>query len=503
MADISFVHLLTSNDPPDDSEIPHIRSAILIAQDRLRSLDEQLFQLEQDPLFDEEDIAEAQLLRDEQRTEILQLQSTLSHLRHFPPEILALIFSFALPSGEKGVPMDANSVLWRASQVCQLWRGIICEGMQHIWSSIEIDCLKVERHNLTSTLLELALQRSGTRSLSIRFCFGLRNRMGLLTRNEELCLTLLTNESFRWKEVELDHIPIAVLDSLSAAVKSRMPMLRRLAIENVPMSLDWDTPPTAEAFEIAPQLEHFSLSGYFRPSRFQLPWSQLSSYAGSFRDIKDFLMVLACASNLATCDVFLLNYHTGFIVDHPNIQMLRIRGAVEGLARLRLPSLQSLALDELILQDLGTISMFVRRTPSIASLEAHIPHESGASNSVEILLDFINACENISTLVLRGEVDMLTVCSLLNTDSLGGSRVLMPRLRHLSFSVLTTTNAEFVNVLIAMLESRRRPTLDDLEDISLSSLTLLALRATGPLFQRLISSEGELGLKVAVKIANA
>lgn len=508
MADVFFPHLLTSNNPPDDSEIAHIRSTILNAQDHLSSLDAKLHQLESVAQSSDTLIADQQrdarlrllMLRDEQRALLRRFRSTLSSLRHFPPEIMVLIFSFALPSGEKGVPMDSNSFLWRASQVCRFWRGIICGCMQYVWSSIEIDYLRTNRHNLTSTLLELALQRSGARPLSIRFCFSHRNRLDVLTRNEELCLNLLTKESFRWAELELDYIPIAALDSLSAAVKTRIPLLRRLIIENVPMNLELNPPSTVDAFEVVPRLEHFGLSGYFRPSRFQLPWSQLTSYTGSFRDIKDFLIVLNLANNLSTCDVFLHNYNAGFVVDHPNIRMLRIGGALEGLSRVRLPALKTLVSDELIVQDLGLISLFIYRTPSIDSLEVHIPHESGASNSMDILLGFMNACRNISSLVLMGEIDLRIVCSLLNTH---GGRVLMPRLRHLSLSVLSTTNTESADILTAMLESRRRSSHDGPDDVYLSSLTLLALRVPSALFQRLKPLEDTLEPKVVVKVANA
>ncbi|KAF9078205.1 hypothetical protein BDP27DRAFT_350104 [Rhodocollybia butyracea] len=496
----SFTQLLTSNNPADEHQIPDIRAAILDAQRQLFSLDQRLAELELiDNVVDADgwDTATVLQIRDEELARVLRLQSVLSPFRRLPPEILAVIFSFALP-GEKGVPMDANSPFWRFSQVCRVWRNVVCEGMQQIWSSIEIDCMKVERTNLTSTLLELALQRSGTRSLSIRFCFSARNRMDVLSQKEEKCWNLLTNESFRWKELELNHIPIVVLGSLSAAVKSRMPLLRRLVIENVPMSHTLDTPSTAEAFEIAPQLEHFTLSGYFRPSRFQLPWSQLTSYSGSFRDIRDFLIVLACANNLVTCDVFLRNYNAGFIVDHPNIRTLRMRGAMEGLSRLRLPFLQTLLLDELIIQDLSIISAFLRRTPSVSSLEVHIPHEIRGGDLMGVLMDFLSACRLISSLALMGEVDVMSVCSLLNVSE---ARLLIPRLRDLSLSIWSTTNEELLESLGAMIESRchRAGWGEDVVCVPLASLTLQGLRVPDVMLQRLKPLEEVLGLKVTVK----
>ncbi|KIK61608.1 hypothetical protein GYMLUDRAFT_243304 [Collybiopsis luxurians FD-317 M1] len=521
MTEVSFLHLLTSNQPPDELEIPQIQSAILEAQQRLHFLDERLVELgsrvlegDSSPpngsasvVADELDVTRVHLsiLCEEQRAWILRLQSPLSPVRRLPPEILALVFSFAFPSGDKAIPMDANSLLWRASQVCRTWREIICEGMQYIWSSIEIDCMKAESYNLTSTLLELALQRSGTRSLSIRFCFSRRNPLGVLSETEKRCLNLLTNNSFRWEELELDYVPIAVLDSLSIAVRGRIPLLRRLVILNVPMSLSIDTPSTAEAFEFAPRLEHFSLSGYFRPSRFQLPWSQLTSYTGSFRDIRDFFVVLEYANNLATCDVFLRNFHPGFTIEHSNLRTLRIRGALDGLSRLRLPLLRTLVLDELIVQDLKIISVFIRRTPTIEALEVHIPHESGGGNSKDILLDFMTACRNVSSLVFMGEVDVRTICSLLDmTDPIIASRALMPRLTHLSLSVLSTANAELADVLAIMIESRQHPTLDHADEqwATISSLTLHALRVPVVILERLKPLEALLGLRVAVKIAS-
>ncbi|KAJ3787537.1 hypothetical protein GGU10DRAFT_142614 [Lentinula aff. detonsa] len=504
-----FNHLLSSNQPADDLEIPAIQLALLDARKRLLSIEEKLIELElaeiEDELQQNDPEVQLLLLRDKQRTYIMKLQGTLSPLRRFPTEILSLIFTFALPSWvRKGVSIDPSSDIWRISQVCRVWRAILCEGMQHLWSSVELDCMGVNGNgqSLIATLLELALQRSGTRPLSIKFYFSHKNKLGVLPESEKRCLAVLANESFRWKEVELRYIPIPALNSLSATVKSHMPLLSRLVIENIPVSLAADTPSTAEAFQVAPKLQHFSLSGYFRPARFYLPWSQLESYAGSFRDFRDFLFILECAGNLKSCDVFLRKYHPGLTVDHPNLRTLRIRGDVVGLSRLRLPSLRTLVLDELLIQDLGNVSTFLRRTPSVTSVEVYIPYDTGAENSIALLSEFMIACTHITSLVLRGELDIRSVCSLLNTsESLSQGQVLMPHLQHLSLSVLSTTNAELANILGLMLESRRRTSLYGLDNQfhRLSSLTLHALREPRAVLERITPLEETLGLKVIVQ----
>ncbi|KAJ4473665.1 hypothetical protein J3R30DRAFT_705496 [Lentinula aciculospora] len=511
MVEQPFDHLLTSNYSADDSEIPDIRFALVDAQDRLRSLEEKLAELELSEIegdlqslneraHERDDIIAQLLLCDEQRAHITKLQSTLSPLRRFPFEILSLVFSFALSNSQKGVSMNPSSVFWGISQVCRLWREVACEGMPHVWSSIEIDCVGMNGQNPTSTLLELALRRSGTRPLSIRFYFSHKDKLGVLSESEKACLDLLAIQSFRWKEVELQYISIAALDGLSVAVKGRIPLLRRLVVENVPVSLAADTPSTAEAFQVAPQLRHFSLSGFFRPSRFYLPWSQLDSYSGSFRDFHDFLFVLESAGNLNTCDVFWRNYHPGLMFDHLNMRTMRIHGELMGLSRLRLPYLQKLALDDLLIRDLGTVSAFLRRTPSVTSLEVYVPYDMGVANSIDLLSEFMDACSNVTSLVLMGEFDMRSLCSLLNTSKSG--QVVMPRLQHLSLFVLSTTNSELANILGVMVESRTRTSQRSLDNEydHLSSLTLHALREPSVILECLKPLEETFGLSVIVKL---
>ncbi|KAJ3772567.1 hypothetical protein FB446DRAFT_44511 [Lentinula raphanica] len=504
-------HLLTSNYPADDSDIPEIQLALLSAKHFLRSLDRELVEIEGHTYTDTQSV-DAQsdyktnlvVLRDKQRSCITMLQSTLSPLRRFPPEILSLIFDLAFSSRQRGVPMDSHSTIWRFSRVCRLWRSIICEGMQHTWSSIEIDCMRMHGRNLTTTLLELALQRSGKRSLSIKFYFSQKNKLGILTESEKECMALLVNQSFRWKELELQNIPITAFDSLSATVKSRMPLLQQLIIENIPVSLAADTPSTTEAFLVAPQLQHFTLSGFFRPSRFYLPWSQLESYGGSFRDFRDFLFVLQYAENLRACDVFLRNYHSGITVEHLKLQKLRIRGELVGLSRLELPSLQALILDELLIQDLPHVSTFLRRSPSVVTLEVGIPYDSGTWDSVNLFTDFIVSCKHITSLVLMGEFDMHTICSSLHISKpLDKIPVLIPHLQHLSLSVLPLTKVELANTLASMLESRQRIVMHGLdhEFHPLSVLTLYAVREPRAILERLKPLEEAFGLKVIVQSA--
>ncbi|KAF5352875.1 hypothetical protein D9757_012105 [Collybiopsis confluens] len=513
MAEASFLHLLSTNFPATDLEIPGVLTAILETERRLRLLEKQFDDLGVNAIDGGAYVADSfvptqadeistQLLRSQKevRDQLLQLHSTLSPLRRLPPEILGLVFSLALP-GKGGIQMDNTFVLWRASQVCRLWREILCEGTPHIWSSIEIDCMNTEKSSMTSTLLQLALRRSGTRPLSIRFRFSRRNPFGVLTEMEESCLDLLTKESFRWRELELIYIPIAALARLNASIRNRLPLLCRLIVEDVPASLASDTPSTAEAFGVAPRLEHFSLSGFFRPLRFRLPWSQLVSYTGSFRDLRDFFDVLACADNLTTCDVFLRNFHPGSIIEHSNLQTLRIRGALGGLARIRAPFLQVLVLDELIIQDLVVVSAFIRRTTSIETLELHIPHETGGRDSHDIIYEFMVACRNVSSLKLTGEIDICTICSLLNlSDVLTSSRALIPRLAHLSLSLPPVTDAERVHLLGTMIESRLDPILDDFDGelAPLLSLTLHVSRTAPEVIERLQPLEVSSRLKVIV-----
>ncbi|KAF8211014.1 hypothetical protein K438DRAFT_1569429, partial [Mycena galopus ATCC 62051] len=126
--------LLNSNEPPDDSEVPLVHSAISKIDARLARIDDEIsaFQQKLGQLKD----ARASLFS--HRT---WNNAILSPLRRMPPEVLGEIFMWTLPSIGDALGMgkfDMTRSPWLLTQISSRWRAVAL-STPSLWSRIAVD----------------------------------------------------------------------------------------------------------------------------------------------------------------------------------------------------------------------------------------------------------------------------------------------------------------------------------------------------------------------------
>ncbi|KAJ7231034.1 hypothetical protein B0H12DRAFT_1029649 [Mycena haematopus] len=129
-----YYTLLTTNEPPEDSESTFIRSVISKTADRLASLEDEIYKVKEKLKHLEDQRASLSSHR-------TQHDAILSPLRRMPPELLSEIFSSTLPSlretwDNRKHYMDHSS--WVLSHVSSCWR-MVSLSIPSLWSTIVIN----------------------------------------------------------------------------------------------------------------------------------------------------------------------------------------------------------------------------------------------------------------------------------------------------------------------------------------------------------------------------
>ncbi|KAJ7265979.1 hypothetical protein B0H12DRAFT_1011070, partial [Mycena haematopus] len=133
--------LLTTNEPPEDSESTFIRSVISRTTARLASLEDQIYQVKEKLKHLEDELASLSNQHTQHKMILSQHKVILSPLRRMPPELLSEIFSATLPTlsetwKNRKHYMDHSS--WVLSHVSSRWR-MLSLSTPPLWSSIVIN----------------------------------------------------------------------------------------------------------------------------------------------------------------------------------------------------------------------------------------------------------------------------------------------------------------------------------------------------------------------------
>ncbi|KAF7305157.1 ABC protein [Mycena kentingensis (nom. inval.)] len=130
-------HLISSNEPPLDSEL-------LLISDALSALD-----------------AATQATSDAFPSRRAELRGVLSPLRRMPPELLADIFVMTMPPLESAdnryAGFSFTSTPWALTHVCARWR-MVATQTRRLWSQVIITFLEDSKTDYPPELLELHLQ---------------------------------------------------------------------------------------------------------------------------------------------------------------------------------------------------------------------------------------------------------------------------------------------------------------------------------------------------------
>ena len=291
-----FLHLLSSNIPPTESQASLVRDVIVTAHAEESRLKEMVLEMVathtsgSQPLSTRRTLAK--LDSDIGRTHqfIIDHEAIVSVVRRIPPDILHNIFIYTLPDAIKFSTSDLSlesldnlfyltreELPWALSQVCQLWRTIILSSsvMWQCLPCIRLDDAHTRKKPYLGCLAEM-LKRS--RNMPIRFAIAEWDKF----HSPHPVIDMLIHESNRWQQVFI----IGTLTLLRALqkIKDRLASLQSLIVE-LDSKNDIIDPTVHDLFQIAPQLRHVDRPGL---GEFLLPTHQLRYYSqngGSFSQV--------------------------------------------------------------------------------------------------------------------------------------------------------------------------------------------------------------------------
>ncbi|KAJ6506274.1 hypothetical protein C8R47DRAFT_1101732 [Mycena vitilis] len=128
----NVTHLLTSNHPALDSEIPILRDIISRGETQVDALDGQIDELRGQMRHLKSSLAELKQRKAEAAEDVSRHRSAISAVRRVPPELICEILIMALSPGR-----DKFRPPWWSGHICQSWRQAAL-GYTSFWSSISI-----------------------------------------------------------------------------------------------------------------------------------------------------------------------------------------------------------------------------------------------------------------------------------------------------------------------------------------------------------------------------
>ncbi|KAJ7044945.1 hypothetical protein C8F04DRAFT_1067120 [Mycena alexandri] len=321
--------LLTSNNPPLDSDIPSIRAIIWDGETQVDALNEQIHNLQPT-------LAGLVQRRDRAAEHVRQHRAIVSPVRRLPPELLCEIF--ALSFNDKGPP-------WHLGHICRSWRHTAL-SYPPLWSSIAISSTS-SLENMTS--IQAQLLRSANAPLDIYW-----GNDGPIDHDAHSSWSdLVLPYSRRWRTLHIHNFQSRVggLDWLRP-VKDRLDQLKELITTSC---YGADMP---DVFTTAPNLRRAILTDaeFSNNSRaISMPWGQITHYRGAY-PLGRQMEILSAAQNLLFCDINFFN-ETSLDPTTPII-LPRLRGLSLQMAFF-LSQLTTPVLETLVLHDPGSLYLSV------------------------------------------------------------------------------------------------------------------------------------------------
>ncbi|KAF7312083.1 ABC protein [Mycena indigotica] len=258
--------LVTSNDPPSDSEVSDFLDISADIAARIKAVDEEIHALRSRlKVFEQEQ----SLLYDRR----MKAQRVLAPIRRLPPELLAEIFSMTMPpvyirSGY--IPVGSNLSPWSLMHVCRHWRAV-ASSTPSLWEVIAMLYDKSENEPVYPLrLLEAHLQLA--RSLRIDF-WAHDNEESERQKN---AFILLAKHSEKW--VELNIGMKAGLYPILNGLCGRLNSLRKAWLRCDDDRGLVPSPPPIVCFEGAPVLTDLGLKNMTYHSQVAAPFRQLQRY---------------------------------------------------------------------------------------------------------------------------------------------------------------------------------------------------------------------------------
>ncbi|KAJ7757038.1 hypothetical protein B0H16DRAFT_1885754 [Mycena metata] len=183
------------------------------------------------------------------------VRGLVSPIGRLPPELVRVMFAFVVKNELVG--LDALPLV----HVCSLWRSVALD-MSQLWATIDLTKDISDERRLAQ--LRFYVSHAKERPLSIQSNWP-----------SQPLLAEIIHLSHRWGELFLDLNRPEELD----AVRGKIPLLKSLFLHFWHDDTDDTDELEGKTFEDAPSLRHLALTGDYgrvRPSRFILPWHQIT-----------------------------------------------------------------------------------------------------------------------------------------------------------------------------------------------------------------------------------
>ncbi|KAJ7146513.1 hypothetical protein C8R44DRAFT_724284 [Mycena epipterygia] len=274
-------------------------------------------------------------------------------MQALPTELLRHIFKRTLSSREKAIKNGRISFLdnpWSLTLVSSSWREIAL-GMPSLWSSlvISIEPLTPSATNYPLPLLQLQIARSGTHPL--RVLFVSKEISGDTTQR---LFDALVASCDRWETLELDSAS-PLKESSLARLRGNLPLLREMYVsvtsprDQLDRSIFDSAPQLGTAWLVNPTFDDDS-QPEIQPADQIVPWTRLTSYVSTYKDLRQFERLRSAAPNLVECLVAVVIPDSWQAPARPtlfpHLRKLMLAAPPKFIDSLRLPALEELFIDQ-------------------------------------------------------------------------------------------------------------------------------------------------------------
>ncbi|KAJ7649025.1 hypothetical protein DFH06DRAFT_1300266 [Mycena polygramma] len=284
---LDLAHLITSNEPPLESEVPLVHSIISDKLNRLGPLNTQIRDLQAQIRDLQSTLAQVIQRRDETAESVRLHQSIVSPIRRLPPDVICELL--ALTWERKDM---LNGPPWYLGQICRLWRNCAL-SYASLWTSIVVPSFLTSHNGHLLASIEAQLLRSADVSLDLHWP-SVQNAV------DPRLLELVFGHCRRWRSLHFHdaaHHRDRVLDWLHP-VNGHLDQLEKLEVIG---SYRMFVP---DVFSTAPNLRQVVLahasSSSCSPESIRIPWGQITHYRGTYQAARQ-LAILRSAPNLEDC----------------------------------------------------------------------------------------------------------------------------------------------------------------------------------------------------------
>ncbi|KAJ6458404.1 hypothetical protein C8R47DRAFT_149150 [Mycena vitilis] len=337
---LELTRLLTSNDPPLESELPSIRDLIGDGQDRIKVLDAQIGSLKAQMRELRTSLSQYQSRREEVAKSVRRHQSVISPIRRVPAELICEIFLVA-SSSEDGVIKPP----WYLGQICRSWRNhaILYPAL---WVSLTVG----RDVGLTLWRLKEQLLRSGNAAIDIIWRCG---------DDHPRLMDLLLPHSSYWRSLRFEDCGLENFEWLQD-IDVCFDRLQKVEVYSPDTEIY-----IPDVFSAARNLRKVILTRHdFSESvDIEIPWQQITHYHGKYPSARQLEILKAAASTLQECVIGFpheLDSDPADIFMLPNLCRLS-SDYVTILAYLTAPRLEEL---RLVIGDdpMSLVAPFIRRS---------------------------------------------------------------------------------------------------------------------------------------------